>query len=110
MNSNDELDPEQREANSGMFAKLRAAATKAARGFSRLKTSIRGLTQRTQGADSLNAEELRKLPVPAIIKAQLPASYFTKKHTRGRVREFRAAVARLTPEQRDVCRAKGWIA
>lgn len=94
-------------SNPGLFAKLRAGAVKAARGLSRLKTSIRGLTTRNQ---TPNADELRKLPVLAIIKAQLPASFFTKKHTKGRVKEFRRALARLTPEQREMARAQGWVA
>lgn len=78
---------------------------KAARGLARLQTSIRRLTRREQ---TPNWDELRKLPVAAIVKAQLPSTWFTKRHTLGRVREFQRAFAKLTPEQRAICYAKGW--
>ena len=83
----------------GLFDKLRAAASKAAEGFKRLSKAMKGLT---------GAEAMRRLPI-ASIKAQLPRTYFTKKHTLARVKSFREAVARLMPEEQAVCRAKGWI-
>lgn len=97
---------ERNDSTYGLFDKLRAAASKAAEGFKRLSKSIKSLTA---SPDPEAVEAMRKLPIPSIIKQQLPRTYFTKRHTKARVRDFREAAARLTPEQQAVCKAKGWI-
>jgi len=46
---------------------------------------------------------------PKYVRSRLPNSWFTKRHTRGRMREMRFAYNDLTPAQQSVVRAKGWF-
>lgn len=88
----------------GLFGSLRGLAkrtrTALASGLSRLTGATRKLDA-LQGFEQFSTH-------PAYVKRLLPSSCFTKRGP-GVSANVRAALKRMTPAQRAVCRARGWI-
>jgi hypothetical protein len=87
-----------------IFKRMRQAAAATAKagtaGLRGIVSMARAFVKEAEGWDSCD---------PEYVRAMLPDSWFTKTHTRGVVKNLRIALASMTPVQREVCYAKGWV-
>lgn len=97
--------PKKQDRTEGLFDKMRAGARKMVNLGVRFGQALHKLAN--DSAEQDITEAMREHPV--FVKAMFPKTWFTKKHTIGRVREVGRILAKMTPAQRNVARAHGWI-